>query len=122
MATNKETTIDKLIISEKVFIKSIGDYRYNVITGAHWTCTLKDSDTGIQENVHGTTRFQYPDDPDGFVEYSDITKTTVLSWLDSHPDIEYRVSRVIDMFNKRVANAMVTNSIPTIVNFDNLPD
>ena len=118
MATNREITINKLIISEKVFIKSIGDYRYKVVTGAHWTCTLTDSDTSVQQKVNGTTYFQYPDGPDGFEEYSNLTKTKVLSWLDK--DIEYAISKIIDKFNRAVANA--ANLTPATVDFDSLPD
>jgi len=120
MATNREITINKLIISEKVFIKSIGDYRYKVVTGAHWTCTLTDSDTSVQQKVNGTTYFQYPDDPDGFEEYSNLTKTNILSWLDGHKDIEYAISKIIGKFNRAVAN--VGNLTPAIVDFDSLPD
>ena len=120
MATTRETTVRRVVIEDKVFIKSINDYRYKVITALHWTCRLTDSESGIYEDVSGNTHLQYPDDVDGFVEYADLTKTIVSSWLNNHPDIDYKVSRMISAFNKRVANA--TNSFSGPVNFDDLPD
>lgn len=118
MAVNKQISIDKMVVIDKVFIKSINDYRNNVLQTVHWTCKLIDEDTGIEEKVCGSTYFQYPED--SFIEYSDLTKTQVLSWLENHPDIEYRISKIKDRFNKRIQQQSVPSS--SILSFDSLPD
>ena len=118
MAVNKQISIDKMVVIDKVFIKSVNDYREKVLQTVHWTCKLIDEDSGIEEKVCGSTYFQYPED--GFIEYSELTKTQVLSWLENHPDIEYKVSKIKDRFDNKVQNQTVFSS--SILSFDSLPD
>lgn len=116
MAITRQITIDKLVVIDKVFIKSVNDYRNNVVQTAHWTCKLTDDETGIEEKVSGSTYFQYPENE--FVEYSELTKATILSWLENHPDIDYRISKITERFNQRIQE----NNKLNIVDFDSLPD
>lgn len=116
MAITRQITIDKLVVIDKVFVKSVNDYRNNVVQTAHWTCKVIDENTGIVEKVSGSTYFQYPEGE--FVEYSKLTKATILSWLENHPDIDYRVSKITERFNQRTQE----NNKLNIVNFDSLPD
>jgi hypothetical protein len=116
MAITRQITIYELVVIDKVFVKPVNDYRNNVVQTAHWTCKLIDDETMIEEKVSGSTYFQYPEGE--FVEYSELTKATILSWLENHPDIDYRVSKIENRFNQRSQES----NIPIIVNFDSLPD
>ena len=118
MATNKQISIDKMVVIDKVFIKSVNDYREKVLQTVHWTCKLIDEDTGVEEKVCGSTYFQYPESE--FIEYSELTKTQVLSWLENHPDIEYKISTIKDRFDLKIQNQQVASS--PILSFDSLPD
>jgi hypothetical protein len=118
MAVIKKITIDKMAVVGKVFIKSINDYRENVVQTVHWTCKLIDGETEIEESVHGSTYFQYPEDD--FLEYSELTKEKILSWLEDHPDIDYRVSKITERFNKKIEE--FNNLKSNIIDFNSLPE
>jgi hypothetical protein len=97
----------------------------NIVQAVVWKCELTDTDTGVTEELEGTTHFQYPEGE--FIPYEQITKSMIMSWLEvNDQDIEYKISKIRDRFNARVKDVkklQSTNivSAPT-VSFDSLPD
>ena len=118
MSVIKELTIDNFIIKDKLFVKNQNAYLENVIQSVNWTCKLIDEETLVEESFSGSTYFQIPENE--FIKYEELTKKTVLSWLEDHPDIEYRMSIIIDRFNQRVKDASNIKRIK--VDFNSLPD
>jgi len=121
MTINRQILIKNLIVKDKIFSKKFGTYIENVVQCAHWTCKIIDDETKVEEKVCGSTYFQYPEDE--FISYNDLTKRTILSWIENHPDIDYKISLILERFNNKIKQFKETNTASsTKVLFESLPD
>lgn len=92
---------------------------FDIVKCTHWKCTVTDEETGIFEEVFGTTHFQYPEGE--VIPFSEITKSQILLWMQDHPDVEYRVSGILDRLKLRIEQSK-TPPLTQRLSFDSLPD
>lgn len=125
MAFNKNLEIQKIITSK--FSRKRRDENgecfnedfFDIVKCAHWKCTVTDEETGIFEEVFGTTHFQYPEEE--VIPFSELTKSQILSWMQDHPDVEDRVSSILGRLNIRIEESKKQVLIQKL-SFDSLPD
>lgn len=123
MTITKNITIDKIITKPR-FSKKLYDENNSfevledVIQSVVWKCEVVDEETQVKEEIFGTTHFQYPEGE--FIPYNQITKFTVLNWLENHPDVEYRYSLIEEKFKRKIEDSKMHS--PIFKSFDSLPD